>query len=80
MALVVADTFEQATAAARLVKVTYQAEAGLYDLEANRKFAYPPASVIAGKRRFRASATSIRALPRAPPRSTPTYTTPYQSS
>src|SRR5437763_5007419 len=49
VALVVADSFEQATAAARLVKVSYQTEAGVYDLEAGRKFAYPPGSMVAGK-------------------------------
>jgi len=78
VALVVADTFEQATAAARLVKVAYQAEAGLYDLEANRKFAYPPASMVAGKadssvgefdKGFAEGTTQVDAA----------YTTPYQS-
>src|SRR6478752_3169660 len=37
VALVVADTFEQATAASRLVKVSYQTEAGLYDLESQTR-------------------------------------------
>src|SRR5436190_15763201 len=78
VALVVADTFEQATAAARLVKVVYQAEAGLYDLEASRKFAYPPASMVAGKadssvgdfdKGFAEGTAQVYAA----------YTTPYQS-
>ena len=78
VALVVADTFEQATAAARLVKVVYQAEAGLYDLEASRKFAYPPASMVAGKadssvgdfdKGFAEGTAQVDAA----------YTTPYQS-
>jgi xanthine dehydrogenase YagR molybdenum-binding subunit len=78
VALVVADTFEQATAAARLVKVAYQSEVGLYDLEASRKLAYPPNSMVTGKadsrvgdfdKGFAEGATKIDA----------TYTTPYQS-
>ena len=36
VALVVADTFEQATAAARLVKVSYQTEVGVNDLDVGR--------------------------------------------
>jgi xanthine dehydrogenase YagR molybdenum-binding subunit len=78
VALVVADSFEQATAAARLVKLSYQTEAGLYDLDASRKFAYPPASMVAGKADsrlgdfdggFAESAARVDAI----------YTTPYQS-
>lgn len=78
VALVVADTFEQATAAARLVKVSYQAEAGLYDLNAGRKLAYAPRNMASGKadssvgnfeRGFAEGAAQIDS----------TYTTPYQS-
>jgi xanthine dehydrogenase YagR molybdenum-binding subunit len=78
IALVVADTFEQATAASRLVKVSYQTEAGLYDLESSRKLAYPPKALASGKpdsklgdfdRGFSEGAAKIDA----------TYTTPYQS-
>lgn len=78
VALVVADTFEQATAAARLVKLSYQSEAGLFDLEASRKLAYPPRKMANGKadssvgdveRGMAAGAAQIDA----------TYTTPYQS-
>jgi xanthine dehydrogenase YagR molybdenum-binding subunit len=78
VALVVADTLEQATAAARLVKVTYQTEVGLYDLESNRKLAYPPKGGASGKadsklgdfaRGYAEGAVKIDA----------TYTTPYQS-
>jgi xanthine dehydrogenase YagR molybdenum-binding subunit len=78
VALVVADTFEQATAAARLVKVSYQTETGLYDLPSSRKLGYPPASMVAGKadsrvgdfdKGFAEGAAQIDA----------TYTTPYQS-
>jgi xanthine dehydrogenase YagR molybdenum-binding subunit len=78
VALVVADTFEQATAAARLVKVTYQPEVGLYDLAANRKLAHPPTGMASGKadsklgdfdRGFAGGKAQVDA----------TYTTPYQS-
>jgi hypothetical protein len=49
VALVVADTLERATAAARLVKLAYQTEDGLYDLESSRKLAYPPRKMANGK-------------------------------
>ncbi len=49
VALVVADTFEQATAAARLVKMSYQTEAGLFELEASGKLAYPSTKMASGK-------------------------------
>jgi xanthine dehydrogenase YagR molybdenum-binding subunit len=78
VALVVADTFEQATAAARLVRVSYQTEAGAYDLESNRRLAYPPAAMVSGKpestlgdfdKGFAEGVQKVDA----------TYTTPYQS-
>jgi xanthine dehydrogenase YagR molybdenum-binding subunit len=78
VALVVADTFEQATAAARLVRVSYQTEVGAYDLEGGRRFAYTPAKLVQGKpdsslgdfdKGFAQGAQTIDA----------TYTTPYQS-
>ncbi|MFI5031097.1 MAG: molybdopterin cofactor-binding domain-containing protein [Reyranellales bacterium] len=78
VALVVADTFEQATAAARLVRVSYQTEVGAYDLQGNRRLAYTPAAMVAGKpdssvgdfdKGFAQGAQKIDA----------TYTTPYQS-
>jgi xanthine dehydrogenase YagR molybdenum-binding subunit len=83
VALVVADTFEQATAAARLVKVSYQTEAGVYDLEAGRRLAYPPNSMVAGKADSRVGDVD-RASPRAPRRSMrptprPTRATPRWS-
>ncbi|CAN5717489.1 xanthine dehydrogenase family protein molybdopterin-binding subunit [soil metagenome] len=78
VALVVADTFEQATAAAQLVKVSYQPEAGLYDLEASRKLAYAPRKMASGK------ADSIvgdfkRGFAEGTAQIDATYTTPYQS-
>jgi xanthine dehydrogenase YagR molybdenum-binding subunit len=78
VALVVADTFEQATAAARLVRVSYQTEVGAYDLQGNRRLAYTPAAMVAGKpdsslgdfdKGFAAGAQKVDA----------TFTTPYQS-
>jgi xanthine dehydrogenase YagR molybdenum-binding subunit len=78
VALVVADSFEQATAAARLVRVSYQSEVGLYDLSSNRRLAYAPSKMVSGKadstlgdfdRGFAEGTAQIDA----------TYTTPYQS-
>ncbi|MFN3508925.1 MAG: aldehyde oxidoreductase molybdenum-binding subunit PaoC [Allorhizobium sp.] len=42
IALVVAESFEQARAAASMVRVDYEEEAGVYDLEAARKTAVKP--------------------------------------
>jgi xanthine dehydrogenase YagR molybdenum-binding subunit len=78
VALVVADTFEQATAAARLVKVSYQTEAGVYDLEASRKLAYPPSAMVAGKADSRIGDVD-KAFTESPVKVEATYTTPYQS-
>lgn len=78
VALVVAETFEQATAAAQLVRVSYRTERGAYDLAENRRFAYAPEQIVVGKPDSRvgdvdgavaASAIKVDA----------TYTTPYQS-
>lgn len=78
VALVVADTFEQATAAARLVRVSYQTEIGAYDLQSNRRLAYTPAKLVQGEpdsslgdfdKGFAQGAQTVDA----------TYTTPYQS-
>jgi xanthine dehydrogenase YagR molybdenum-binding subunit len=78
VALVVADSFEQATAAARLVKVTYQTESGLYDLEASRRFAYPPNAMVAGKADSRVGDFD-KAFAEGAVKMEATYTTPYQS-
>jgi xanthine dehydrogenase YagR molybdenum-binding subunit len=77
VALVVADTFEQATAAARLVKVTYDSEAGLYDLQEGRKLAYPPRQ-MGGKADSKVGDLE-RGLAEGAARVDATYTTPYQS-
>lgn len=78
VALIVADTFEQATAAARLVRVSYQTESGLYDLESGRRLAYPPRSMVSGKADSRVGDID-RAFAEATSRIDATYTTPYQS-
>jgi xanthine dehydrogenase YagR molybdenum-binding subunit len=78
VALVVADSFEQATAAARLVKVSYQSEAGLYDFAAGRKLAYPPRTMTAGKPDSKVGDVE-RGLPEGAAQVDATYTTPYQS-
>jgi xanthine dehydrogenase YagR molybdenum-binding subunit len=78
VALVVADTFEQATAAAQLIKVAYQTEAGVYDLEAGRKFAYPPSSMVAGKADSKVGDVD-KGLAEGAAQVDATYTTPYQS-
>ena len=78
IALVVAETFEQASSAARLVRFSYRSEAGAYDIADGMKMAYPPASMVAGKadskvgdfdKAFGAAAVKVDA----------TYKTPYQS-
>jgi len=48
VALVVAETFEQATAAARLVKVTYRPDSGAYNLQAGQHSARTPKHLVAG--------------------------------
>ena len=78
VALVVADTFEQATTAARLVKVSYQTEAGLFDLGSSRKLAYPPNRMASGKADSRLGDVE-RGLAGGAAQIDATYTTPYQS-
>ncbi|MCW5733430.1 MAG: xanthine dehydrogenase family protein molybdopterin-binding subunit [Enhydrobacter sp.] len=78
VALVVADTFEQATAAARLVEVSYQAEAGLYELREGRRLAYPPSKMPNGKADSKVGDLE-RGLAEGAARIDATYTTPYQS-
>ena len=79
VALVVADTFEQATAAARLVKVSYQTEAGLYDLQSSRKLAYPPKGGPGGGKADSRLGDFDRGYAEGAVKIDATYTTPYQS-
>ena len=78
VALVVAETFEQASAGARLVKVAYKAEPGSYDFNDAKRFARAPKETEASKAHskvgdfegaFAQGAVKIDA----------TYTTPYQN-
>ena len=48
VALVVADTLEQATAAANLVRITYAAEGGRFDFMADTAKAYAPKALLFG--------------------------------
>ncbi|MBS0220851.1 MAG: xanthine dehydrogenase family protein molybdopterin-binding subunit [Proteobacteria bacterium] len=78
VALVVAETFEQATAAARLVRVSYRTESGSYDLAEGRRLAYPPEHIVVGKTDSRIGDVD-RALASSAAKVDATYTTPYQS-
>ncbi|WIM10398.1 xanthine dehydrogenase family protein molybdopterin-binding subunit [Enhydrobacter sp.] len=78
VALVVAETFEQATAAARLVRMSYRAESGSYDLADGRRLAYTPEHIVVGKPDSRIGDVD-GALATSPVTLDATYTTPYQS-
>ena len=78
VALVVAETFEQATAAARLVRISYRAESGSYDLAEGRRLAYRPQHIVAGEPDSRIGDVD-RAFATSPVKLDATYTTPYQS-
>ena len=49
IAIVMAETFEQAEQAAMLVKVTYTEDKPVFDLEKNKEMAYKPASGLGGQ-------------------------------
>ncbi|MBV8392051.1 MAG: xanthine dehydrogenase family protein molybdopterin-binding subunit [Alphaproteobacteria bacterium] len=78
VALVVAETFEQATAAARLVDVKYTAESGNFDIKGSRRLAYTPESMVAGKADSKLGDVD-KAFEQAAVEIDATYTTPYQS-
>ena len=78
VALVVADTFEQARAAAYLVKPSYAAEAGSYDLEASRTSAAVP-SPRNGDSPDSQKGDVEAAFTAAPVKIDVTYTTPPQA-
>jgi xanthine dehydrogenase YagR molybdenum-binding subunit len=78
VALVVAETFEQATAAAHKVRVSYTTESGSYDLQSDRRLAYTPETMVGGKADSRIGDIE-RAFDRAAMKVDATYTTPYQS-
>ncbi|WP_293776457.1 aldehyde oxidoreductase molybdenum-binding subunit PaoC [uncultured Oxalicibacterium sp.] len=75
IALVVADTFEQATAAAQLVRVQYLPTAGKFDLAREKDNAVVPKS----ENPDTSAGNFTRAFDLAPVRLDATYTTPDQS-
>ena len=81
VALVVAETYEQARAAANLLDVTYAVEPGRFDLEACLNHAYAPKTVNAGLPTDSAVGDDFEgALTGAEVKIDQTYATPYQSS
>src|SRR5688500_6309347 len=80
VALVVADTWEQARAAARLVRVTYVEEPGRFDFAAHLDQAYAPKTANAGLPTDSAVGDFEPAFARAEVRIDQHYTTPYQSA
>ncbi|WP_207482921.1 xanthine dehydrogenase family protein molybdopterin-binding subunit [Arenibaculum pallidiluteum] len=80
VALVVAETFEQARAAAALVRVEYEREPGAYDLAAHADRAEPQETIslgLPGETRF---GDIDRAMAEGPVTVDETYTTPYHLS
>jgi xanthine dehydrogenase YagR molybdenum-binding subunit len=78
VALVVAASYEQARAAARLVEVAYAAEPGRYDLVARLDQVYAPKAVNAGLATDSAVGDFDAAFASAEVTLDATYTTPYQ--
>ncbi|MRW94271.1 molybdopterin-dependent oxidoreductase [Duganella sp. FT80W] len=76
IALVVAETFEQARAAAQLVKPSYSKQSGSYDLAKARETAKPPKDKDAADKKV---GDFTGAYAGAPVRLDATYTTPDQS-
>ena len=78
VAFVVAETFEQARAAAALVKVRYLSVPGEFDLHAAAPHAENPGRVSTGEPADSAVGDLAAAFAAAPVRIDATYTTPYQ--
>jgi xanthine dehydrogenase YagR molybdenum-binding subunit len=78
VALVVADTYEQARAAANLVDVTYAAEPGRFDFAKRLDHAYAPKTVNAGLPTDSAVGDFEGAFDGAEVKVDQTYATPYQ--
>jgi xanthine dehydrogenase YagR molybdenum-binding subunit len=79
VALIVAETFEAARAAARLVRIRYAEERGEFDVRANLDQAYKPGRTNAGFETDSSLGDFDGAFSSAPVRIDATYTTPYQS-
>jgi xanthine dehydrogenase YagR molybdenum-binding subunit len=78
VAFVVAETFEQARAAASLVKVRYLSLPGEYDLQAAAPHAENPGRVSTGEPADSTVGDFVAAFSAAPVKIDATYTTPYQ--
>ena len=78
VAFVVADTFEQATAAAAMVRVHYAPAPGAYDLHAAALNTIDPRTIDGGAPGDSASGDFDNAFANAPVKIEATYTTPYQ--
>ena len=79
VAFVVAETFEQASAAAAMVRVQYDPTPGDYDLHAAAPSAVNPGRMNGGIAADSAVGDFETAFPNAPVRIDANYTTPYQS-
>ncbi|SOZ34624.1 xanthine dehydrogenase family protein molybdopterin-binding subunit [Cupriavidus neocaledonicus] len=79
VALVVAESFEAARAAAALVQVRYQAEPGEFELAPRLAEAYQPPRTNAGFAPDSATGNFANAFSEAPVALDVTYATPYQS-
>ena len=79
VAFVVADTFEQATAAAALVRVHYAPQPGDYDLRAAGPHAENPGRINGGDPADSAVGDFASAFADAPVQVDAMYTTPYQN-
>ncbi|MGA2892329.1 MAG: xanthine dehydrogenase family protein molybdopterin-binding subunit [Xanthobacteraceae bacterium] len=79
VAFVVADTFEQATAAAAMVRVHYDAVRGTYDLHAAGATAISQSPIDGGEPADSAIGDFDSAFAAAPVKIEATYTTPYQN-
>ena len=80
IALVIADTFEQARAGAALVHVEYTPSDGAFDMMASLDQAYAPKAVNAGLPTDTAVGDFDKAFNAAPTKIDVTYTTPYEFS
>lgn len=79
VALIVAETFEAARAAANLVRVRYAPETGAFDFEKHLEEAYNPGRINAGMEADTAQGNFAGAFASAPVKVDVTYTTPYQN-
>lgn len=78
VALVVAETFEAARAAAGLIKVGYEREAGVFDLKEHLADAYAPRRTNAGFETDSAAGDFEEAFATAPVKIDATYRTPFE--